>query len=44
MKIILYETKAVEMSKYWQTLSSKINTFYKQNSTKKSRTLWGWFL
>lgn len=31
-----YETKAVEMSKYWQTLSSKINTFYKQNSTKKA--------
>lgn len=24
------------MSKYWQTLSSKINTFYKQNSTKKA--------
>ena len=31
-----YETKAVEMSKYWQTLSSKINTFYKQNSTKRA--------
>lgn len=31
-----YETKAIEMSKYWQTLSSKINTFYKQNSTKKA--------
>ena len=31
-----YETKAVEMSKYWQTLSNKINTFYKQNSTKKA--------
>lgn len=31
-----YETKAVEMSKYWQTLSNKINTFYKQNSTKRA--------
>ncbi len=31
-----YETKAIEMAKYWQSLSSKISAFYEQNYSKKA--------
>lgn len=31
-----YETKALQMAKYWQSLGDKIREFYKQNSNKKA--------